>query len=123
MKTNKKIIYFSVGIFITLFVLVFTTNLKYFFLCSDHFIVECWREPGLRLIQISPPPSTTEEYIPCSNNNDCSVERMQNFCSPGHPNLLKCALKCAGARYYCGDDGYCKGCVCSLYSPAYWLTD
>ncbi len=116
--TKTKLLYLGVGIFIALFVLVFTFNLKYFFLCSDHYIVNCWRESGL-LIQVSPPISTTEEYIPCSNNNDCSVEIMQNFCSlGGHANLLKCD----GARYYCEDDGYCKGCVCPWYSPARWLS-
>jgi len=114
MTRNKKLIllYVILGICIFVVVRILTTNLKYFFLCSDHFIVDCWQTSG-----------TQEEpnliiIIPCSNNEDCSIGEMQNFCSPGHPNLLKCA----GARYYCEDDGYCKGCVCPWYSPARWLS-
>lgn len=115
MKT--KSFYLGIGIFIALFVLVFTSNLKYFFLCSDHYIVNCWQasetqeEPN-RVIKI-------KELIPCANNRDCFVAlKLESFCSPGHANLLKCN----GARYYCEDDGYCKGCVCPLYSPARWLS-
>ena len=105
----------GIGILIILLVLVSTTDLKYS-LCSGHYTIDCWRES--KLIQVSPPSPATKEYIPCSNNNDCSIEIMQNFCIGGHPNLLKCD----GARYYCGNGGYCKGCCCPWYSPAHWLT-
>ena len=108
---KTKLLYLGVGIFVALFVLVFTTNLKYFFLCSNHFIVDCWQESKT---QESNP--IIKELIPCSNNEDCSIEKMQDFCSPGHPNLLKCA----GARYYCEDDGYCKGCDCLWPLPTHW---
>jgi len=101
MTRNKKIIILGIGILIILFVLVSITDLKYS-LCFDHYTIDCWRES--KLIQVSPPSLANEEYIPCSNSNDCSVEIMQNFCIGGHPNLLKCD----GARYYCGNDGCCK---------------
>ena len=119
MTRNKKLILFYVILGICIFVIVgvFTTNLKYFFLCSDHYIVNCWQASGTqeepnRIIK-------TKEIIPCANNRDCFVAlKLESFCSPGHANLLKCD----GARYYCEDDGYYKGCVCSWYSPARWLS-
>ena len=112
---KTKLLYLGIGIFIALFVLLFATDLLNYPLCSDHYMVNCWRESGL--IQVSPTPTTTEEYIPCSNNNDCSVEIMQNFCSlGGHANLLKCD----GARYYCGKEGYCMGCDCLWLLPNHW---
>ena len=116
MKTNKKIIYFSVGILIALLVLVFTTNLQYFFLCSDHYIVNCWQtsetqeEPN-QIIK-------TKKIIPCADNRDCFIALKMENCDPCPPNFLKCT----GVRYYCEDDGYCKGCVCPWYSPPYWLS-
>ncbi len=117
MARNKKIIIFGIGILlIILLALVFTTDLKYS-LCSDHYIVNCWQASGTqeepnRVIK-------TKELIPCANNRDCFVAlKLESFCSPGYANLLKCD----GARYYCEEDGYCKGCVCPWYSPARWLS-
>ena len=110
MKTSKKIL-LGIGILIALLVLVFTTNLKYS-LCSDHYTVDCWQPSETQESNL-----LIKEHIPCSNNRDCSFEKMKDFCSPGFPRLLKCA----GARYYCGDDRYCKGCVCPWYSLAHWL--
>jgi len=110
--TRTKLLYLGIGILIFLLVLIFTTNLKYS-LCSDHYTVYCWQKS-----KTQEPNPIIKEYIPCANNRDCFVAlKLESFCSPGHANLLKCD----GARYYCGDDGYCKGCVCPLYSPAYWL--
>jgi hypothetical protein len=115
MARNKKIIILGIGILlIILLPLVFTTDLKYY-LCSGHYMVECWQvlknqEPGSLTI--------VKEHILCSDNKDCSFEKMEDFCSPGHPNLLRCA----DAKYYCGDDGYCKGCVCPWFSPTHWLS-
>ena len=114
MTKNKKLIllYGILGICIFVFVGVFTTNLKYS-LCFDHYTVYCWQESNTQ-----EPNPIIKEHIPCTNNRDCFVAlKLESFCSPGHPNFLKCA----GARYYCGNDGYCKGCVCPWYSPAHWL--
>jgi len=116
MTRNKKLVllYGILGICIFVIIGVFTTNLKYSF-CSDHYTVDCWQESE----QESKPTTITKKGIPCSNNRDCFVAlKLESFCSPGHPNFLKCD----GARYYCGDDGYCKGCACSRFSPGYWLS-
>ena len=112
MTRNKKIIILGIGILIILFVLVSTTDLKYS-LCSDHYTIDCWQESGTQ-----EPNPIIKEHIPCFSDKDCSFEKMKDFCSPGYPSLLKCV----GARYYCGNDGYCKGCICPWYSPAHWLT-
>ncbi len=116
MTRNKKLllVYVILGICIFVIVGVFTTNLKYFLLCSDHYIVNCWQESKTQA-----PNSIIKEIIPCANNRDCFIAlKLESFCSPGHANLLKCD----GARYYCEDDGYCKGCVCPWYSPTRWLS-
>lgn len=111
--TKTKLLYLGIGILIALLVLVFATNLKYS-LCSDHYTVYCWQES-----KTQEPNPIIKEHIPCANNRNCFVAlKLESFCSPGHANLLKCD----GARYYCGDDGYCKGCVCPWFSPARWLS-
>ena len=46
-----------------------------------------------------------DKKIPCSDDNDCSFEKMSSFCNPDTYGLLECP----NARYSCGDDGYCKG--------------
>ncbi|MCD6233183.1 hypothetical protein J7J81_02270 [bacterium] len=111
--TKTKLLYLGTGIFIALLVLISTTNLKHS-LCSGHYTVNCWQESGTQ-----EPNRIIKEHIPCANNRDCFVAlKLESFCSPGYPNFLKCA----GARYYCRNEGYCKGCVCPWYSPAYWLS-
>jgi len=65
--------------------------------CASHYAVSCYQD--LEKIK---------ENIPCSSDKDCSFENMKSFCSPGGPNLLLCI----GAKYYCGEEGYCKGCDC-----------
>ncbi len=119
MARNKKIIILGIGILlIILLALVSVTNLKYS-LCSGYYKVNCW-QVQVSKTQTQEPGSLkiVKEHIPCSDNKDCSFEKMEDFCSPGRPNLLKCV----GARYYCGKDGYCKGCVCPWFSPAHWLS-
>ena len=103
---KTKLLYLGIGIFVALFVLLFATDLLNYPLCSDRYPVHYWHKSKL----------ITEEHIPCSNNEDCSIEKMQDFCSPGHPSLLKCA----GARYYCGSEGYCIGCDCLWLLPTHW---
>ena len=105
---KTKLLHFGVGIFIALLVLISTTDLKYS-LCYDHYTVDCWQESGAQ-----EQSSIIKEHIPCANNRDCFIAlKHGSFCRPG-PS--------AGVRYYCEDDGYCKGCVCPRYSPAYWLS-
>lgn len=92
MKTNKKIILVSVGI-----LLIITFAIYFiFFTCSDHYTVSCYY-----------PDSENKEIknIPCSSNNDCSVKSMVSYCSPDCPDLYP-----TYGKYYCGDDGYCRGC-------------
>ena len=114
MTRNKKIFILGTGILIALLVLISATDLKYS-LCSNHYTVYCWQESKT---EQSNPIIIIKEHIPCSNNRDCFVNlKLESFCSPGYASFLKCA----GAKYYCGNDGYCKGCVCPWYSPAHWL--
>jgi len=114
MTKNKKIIILGIGILlIILLALVSATNLKYS-LCSGHYTVNCWQASGTQ-----EPNPIIKEHIPCTNNRDCFIAlKLESYCSPGYANFLKCA----GARYYCGNDGYCRGCCCPWYSPAYWLS-
>ncbi|PIR72616.1 MAG: hypothetical protein COU42_00675 [Candidatus Nealsonbacteria bacterium CG10_big_fil_rev_8_21_14_0_10_36_24] len=69
--------------------------------CSSHYVVSCFNENYSKVIK---------RNIPCSDDNDCSLENMNSYCSPGYPNILKCI----GAKYYCGEDGFCKGCDCPV---------
>ena len=71
--------------------------------CSSPYTVSCY---SIETEDIT----TIKENIPCSSNNDCSIENMAFYCQPGDPSLLLCA----NAKYYCGKDGYCKGCDCSV---------
>ena len=108
-KTKLKTGLICFGIFFGIFigwVFFFSVIMGNYPFCFYHYTVHCWYESKL----------ITEEYVPCSNNDDCSIEKMQDFCSPGHPSLLKCA----GARYYCGNEGYCKGCDCFWLLPNHW---
>jgi len=91
---NKKIIYFGVGI---LAVIITFAIYFIFFGCSDHYTVSCYH-----------PDSENKERknIPCSSNSDCSIKSMVSYCSPDCPDLFYRAY----GRYYCDDDGYCKGC-------------
>ncbi len=113
MSRNKKIIILGIGILIVLVLVLVIIDLKYS-LCSDHFTVYCWQESKTK-----EPITIIKEHIPCANNRDCFVAlKLESFCSPGYASFLKCAE----ARYYCGNDGYCKGCCCPWYSPVYWLS-
>lgn len=67
--------------------------------CSGHYTVSCYDKDYSEVIKGN---------IPCFDENDCSLENMNYYCSPGRPNILKCA----GAKYYCGVEGFCKGCDC-----------
>ena len=49
-----------------------------------------------------------KESITCLKDSDCNFEKMVELCNPGDPDLLKCT----GAKYYCGDDGKCRGYNC-----------
>ena len=93
MKTNKKIIYFSIGILLIISFAIYFI----FFTCSDHYTVTCYH-----------PDSENKETknISCNSNNDCSVKSMVSYCSPDCPDLFYRTY----GKYYCGDDGYCKGC-------------
>lgn len=46
--------------------------------------------------------------IPCSSDQDCSLDSMSKYCKLYGVDVLDCI----GARYYCGNDGYCKGYNC-----------
>lgn len=65
--------------------------------CSDSYTVDCYQES-----------ERIKEGISCLKDDDCSFKKMESYCSPGFPNYLKCI----NAKYYCGSDGYCKGCDC-----------
>ena len=100
MMKNKKLLYFGIGLlFITILIsgfLIFSKGSTKYFMYSDHYTVSCYQG------------SEKVKNIPCSSDKDCSIENMHAYCSPGYFDQLECP----GARYYCGDDGYCKGCVC-----------
>lgn len=68
--------------------------------CSSNYTISCYVNTRMKEIKI------TKENISCSSDDDCSIANIKNFCSPGYPNVLKCA----GEKYYCSDDGYCKRC-------------
>ena len=99
MKKNRKLAYFGIGLLLVIILLgtflIFGKGSAKYFMCPDTYIVTC---QGLE----------EEKNIPCFNDKDCSVENMHNYCDPGWADQLKCA----GARYYCGDNGHCNGCVC-----------
>ncbi len=67
--------------------------------CPDHYTVNCYQDS-----------ETIKENIPCSSDVDCEENNMAEHCKPGSPNVLDCL----GAKYYCGDDGFCKGCNCPI---------
>ena len=95
MIKNKKIIY--CGIALLIIAITFLAIYFTFFKClSNPYIVTCHHQNFEETKRIS-----------CTSNKDCSIENMNSFCSPKHPNLLKCGR----AKYYC-DNGYCKGCDC-----------
>lgn len=68
--------------------------------CSSDYTISCLINTGQKLVEV------TKENIPCSSDGDCSITNLENFCSPGFPNVLKCL----GEKYYCGEDKYCKRC-------------
>ena len=70
--------------------------------CSSSYTISCYSTPVGNGVE------TIKENVPCLIDNDCSIENMGFYCEPGDPSLLLCA----NARYYCGEDGYCKGCDC-----------
>ena len=71
--------------------------------CEAQYTIHC-----SKFIEEEKKVITTKENMPCSNDNDCSYEKMKSNCNPDSPSLLLCI----GAKYYCGSDGYCKGCDC-----------
>ncbi len=97
----KKIILVLLAIFILSGCSVFQkeNNVDYS-QCSDFSTVECYNNNN----------KITAEKILCSKDSDCLSEKMNIFCSPGYANMLECI----GAKYFCGDDGYCKGCDCPI---------
>lgn len=99
---NKKLLFSGLGLLllIVLFFLFKRFSIKYFW-CQGHYIVPCMQNLEDKEIVI-------REKISCFNDNDCSAEKMNNFCKPGHSSLLKCI----NAKYYCSRDGYCQGCGC-----------
>ncbi|MCD4760940.1 hypothetical protein K8R42_03520 [bacterium] len=74
-----------------------TQNAPEYSQCSDHYTVSYYQGT-----------EKTKDAIPCSNDNDCIKKNMVNYCQPGYAELLRCIP----AKYYCGDDGYCKSCNC-----------
>ena len=69
--------------------------------CLSHYTVSCFSMAT---------NEAAKENIICSSDNDCSPENMTRVCKPGAPSLLKCI----GAKYYCGEQGYCQGCDCPI---------
>lgn len=68
--------------------------------CSSSYTISCFVNAGMKEIRI------TKENITCSSDDDCSLSNIQDSCSPGYPNVIKCA----GEKYFCSNDGYCKRC-------------
>ena len=68
--------------------------------CSSDYTISCYANAGQKIIKL------TEESIPCSNDDDCSLINIDHFCNPNFPNVLKCS----GEIYYCGNDNTCKRC-------------
>ncbi len=115
---NKKyiliiIILFVIGVFICLNMSVWDdVNIPVFLLdketeieteqvspldCDKEYIITCF-EPGGKVMAIE-----------CSVDEDCLFENMESYCSPGIPDLFNCDK---GKEHYCGERGFCKGCVC-----------
>ena len=99
----KKLFNIKIGL---LFIFVLAIGFLFFsqgstkyFICHDHYTIFCYYEN-----------SETENVknIPCNNDKDCSVNNIHNYCNPGWWNQMKSP----NARYYCGKDGFCKGCDC-----------
>lgn len=67
--------------------------------CEGHYTVTCYQDSEI-----------IKENIPCISDEDCTEANMEKFCSPGNANVLDCI----GAKYYCGNDGFCKGCNCPI---------
>ncbi|MCK5490466.1 MAG: hypothetical protein KAI67_01350 [Candidatus Pacebacteria bacterium] len=49
-----------------------------------------------------------KDSILCSENSDCSVEKMDESCSPG----FRLPLLCIGVKYYCSNDKKCREYSC-----------
>ena len=96
MKPNKKTIYYNIILFAVITIFISLLAHSIFFKCSIPYTVSCHYQD-----------SKETKNISCISDKDCSVENMNSFCIPGHPNLLKCG----SSKYYC-DNGYCKGCDC-----------
>jgi hypothetical protein len=48
------------------------------------------------------------EKIPCKTHEDCKPAKMKGYCSPGIAELSGCD----NDKFFCGSDGYCRGCEC-----------
>jgi hypothetical protein len=100
---NKKLFFISLAI---IFVIIlafyfFPKNSSSYSSCEGHYTLSCY--DGTRL-------DTNHINITCSKDSDCNdIERMKEFCGPNKTFDL---LKCVNAKYYCGEDNFCKGCDC-----------
>ena len=94
---NIKIGLLFVFILVSVFFFFGKGSIKYF-ICHDHYTIFCYYENF----------EAEKEKIPCNNDKDCSVDNMHIYCGLGWINQIKSL----SARYYCGNDGFCKGCDC-----------
>ena len=56
--------------------------------------------------------SSTEiakDKIPCSSDEDCGWKSVGEYCAPGTGSFTMCI----GEKDYCGEDGFCKQCMCN----------
>jgi hypothetical protein len=51
---------------------------------------------------------TIKDKIPCSSEDDCGWKNVRTFCAPGDGSFTDCE----GEKVYCGEDGFCKQCLC-----------
>jgi len=100
MPKNKIIIAVIILVVLIISFFVFGEGPLKHSVCSDHYTVACYHD------------SEETKNVSCSSDRDCSPENMDEFCHPGYASQLKCT----NARYYCGNDGYCKGCCCGFFS-------
>lgn len=109
MIKNKNVV-FGVILFLLIIVaayLIFSidgkknsTDKKRFPSCSEYHTINCYNiETG----------EIEKESIPCSNDSDCSKEKMKSYCG----SLQVSLLECYNVEYFCDNDGHCKGCACS----------
>jgi len=49
-----------------------------------------------------------KDKIPCTLDEDCRYPKANEFCVPDEPSFTDCI----GEKDYCGEDGFCKQCMC-----------